>query len=1034
MIAALVSLSIRWRGVVILATVIGALLGARAYQTLSIDAVPDLTNVQVQILSNAPGLAPLETENLIARPVELAMAGIPGVEGIRSLSRAGVAAVTVIFHDGVSLDSARQLVDQRLPAARASVPRFASPPEMGPPSTGLGEVYHFTMRWPGHSLRDVRTVLDWDVAIALKLVPGVVEVNAWGGEKREVEVRLRQADLQALNISPQDVEACLTAGGVTLGGGALPHGDEQVQVRLDGTYRSIQDVGAQVVKTREHAPPILVRDVATVRDGSRFRQSAATADGEGEVVYAMAQMVAGGNAHEVVAAIKARMAILQATLPDGLVISTVYDRTAFVDRVLSTVRLSLLEGGLVVALVLFLFLGELRAGLVVASAIPLAMLGAFGCMKVAGLSGNLMSLGAIDFGLVVDGSVVMVEGALAAMAAQKLTADRALEHYAVTKGRPLALAMVVLAVVYIPVLLLEGVEGKLFRPMALTVLFALGTALVLSFTWIPAIASLVLKHHGDSEPRIVSWLRRGHDRALAFALHRPALAATTAVALVVLGVVAAARRGAEFIPRLDEGDLVVTVTRPGSLSLAEAVRGTSDVEAALKHFPEVRSVVSRTGSPDVATDIMGIEQSDVFVLLKPRDEWTSAHDFDALAEVFSKALTDALPGSTFGVTQPIEMRTAELLGGVKSDVGIMIVGDDLVTLRNLEAEVVKLLHATPGAEDVRGEALEGLSLLSVRIDPERAGRVGVTPDEVAFAVELLRQGRPVGIIREGERRFDVVLRADAPPSPDEESFRNSMLIVHGGRAVPLGEVATLDVSDVPPVVGREQSRRRVLVECNVRDRDLAGFVAELQLGLARLEKPKTFSFALRGQYDHLVSAAKRLGLVIPLVLFALFALLYVTFGELRPTLLVLTNLPVAASGGLMALAICGLPLSISAAIGLIALFGVVTLNGVVLLSGILDRVRVGEDLEDAVRDGTRDRFRPVLTTAFVAALGFLPMALSSGAGAEVQRPLATVVIGGLVTATLLTLVLAPAFALFGLRKAQPRATTGDKAANGLEIA
>jgi cobalt-zinc-cadmium resistance protein CzcA len=1018
MIAALVEASVRSRLVVVLVTILGALLGIRAYRELPIDAAPDLTNVQVQILSNAPGLSPLETENLVTRPVELAMAGIPGTTVVRSLSRAGVSAVTIVFRDDVELDRARQLVAQRLPEAREAVPRFASAPEMGPPSTGLGEIFHFVVRWPGHSLREVRSVLDWEIALPLKLVPGVVEVNAWGGERREIDVRLRTQDLQAYELSVGDVERAVGGAGVALGGGALVSGDEQLQVRLDGTYRTLDDVADQVVKVRDRAPPVLVRDVATVREGSPMRQSAATANGQGEVVYAMAQMVAGGNAHAIVRDVKARLDELKPRLPEGMVLETIYDRTSLVDRVLGTVRSSLLEGGVVVALVLLLFLGDLRAGIVVASAIPLAMLAAFGCMRVAGVSGNLMSLGAIDFGLVVDGAVVVVEGALATMAARRVSAAEALVHEARAKGRPLALAMLILSVVYVPVLMLEGVEGKLFRPMALTVLFALGAALVLSFTWIPAIASMLLRGAHDEEPRVVRALRATHERLLAPLVARPWLAFTLALTLVGLGLLALVGRGAEFVPRLDEGDFVVQVTRPASLSLAEAVEGAGDVERALRAFPEVRSAVSRMGSPDVATDVMGLEQSDVFVLLAPRSTWSSAKTPDELAARMSEALTKALPGATFGITQPIEMRTSELLGGVKSDVGVVIFGDDLEALRNLEGEVIRGLRGLRGAADVRGEALEGMGILSVRPDPLRAGRAGISPSAIAATVELLRAGRPVATLREGERRYDVVLRDDAPPAPTVEAFRQSSVLTERGKPVPLGDVASIITSDAPAVVGREHARRRVLVECNVRDRDLAGFVGDARAMLGRIDKPKSFSFEIRGQYDHLVSSLERLAIVVPVVLLALVALLFLTFNALRPTLLVLANVPIAASGGVIALAARGLPLSISAAIGLIALFGVATLNGVVLLSGVLDRIKSGETTDQAVVQGARDRFRPVLTTAFVAALGFVPMASASGSGAEVQRPLATVVIGGLVTATVLTLLLLPALARAVLVKPQ----------------
>lgn len=1007
MIGRLVAWSLQHRLLVVLAMLALAAVGVRAYRTLPIDAVPDITNVQVQVLTNAPGLAPLEVEALVTRPIELALTGIPGARTIRSVSRAAVSAVTIVFDDGVDTSYARSLVSQRLPAAREAIPASSGRPEMGPFTTGLGEVLHFTVSWPGHDARDVRTLLDWEIAYPLRSVPGVVEVNGWGGETRQVEVRLRSADLRALGVSEADVESALVSAGRNVGGGALERGEEQVLVRLDGHFRSAREVGEQVVGTRPGGLPILVRDVATVREGSAPRFSASTADGKGETVYAMVQMVAGGNANDVVGRVKERLAEIQRRLPSGATIEPFYDRASLVDRVLGTVRRSLVEGAAIVVLVLLVFLGDLGAGAVVATAIPLAMLGAFALMSAFGMTGNLMSLGAIDFGLVVDGAVVIVEGAMAAMATHKLTARAALAREGAEFGRPIAFGVLVIAIVYVPVLLLDGVEGKMFRPMAMTVLFAIGTALVLSFTWVPVLGSLVLRKAHDGDVFVVRHARRVYRPVLDFLLARPLASVGIAIALAAIGVVAAFGRGAEFVPRLEEGDLVVQVTRPPSVSLAEAVRGTSAVESALRAFPEVRRVVSRTGSPDVATDVMGIEQSDVFVILAPKAEWKTAHDREGLVAAFEERLVRALPGTAFGFTQPIEMRTQELLGGMKSDVGIQVHGDDLATLRRLADEIARAASSIAGAADVRVEPTTGLPIATITPDRARMGRLGVRTDELRAAVEAMRAGRTVGTLVEGERRFDVALRLDAPPPPDDASLaRMALPLAHGGTVM-LGDVADIAIAEAPAQISREQGRRRVLVETNVRGRDLASFVGELRAHLDRIPMPPGYYVTISGQYENLVRAATRLAVIVPATLAVIFLMLYLTFGEVRPALLIFLNVPVAVSGGLVALALRGMPLSISAAVGFVALFGVATLNGVVLLSAVRRAEAEGKGALAAARDGAHERLRPVLTTAIVASLGFLPMAIATGTGAEVQRPLATVVIGGLVTATLLTLGILP---------------------------
>ncbi len=1014
MIARLVALCVDHRWAVLLMTLLLSLLGVRGWRALPVDATPDVTNVQVQVLTAAPGLSPLEVEALVTRPVELALAGIPRKQLMRSVSRAGVSAVTIIFDDDLDLAEARSFVSQRLPAAREAT-RGAGTPEMGPMTTGLGEVLHFTIKWPGHTPAEIRTLLDWEVAYGLRTVPGVVEVNAWGGDTRQIDVLLRPGDLLARKITQDEVERALLAGGRSTGGGAIVRGDEQAMIRLDGAYRTVDAVAAQVITTRDGIP-ILVRDVATVSDSRAFRLSAATADGEGETVYAMVQMIAGGNAHEIVRNVRVRLAEIEKRLPEGVQVNVFYDRASLVDRVLVTVRHSLLEGGVVVIVVLLLLLGDLRAGLVVATTIPLAMLGAFAFMSLTGTSGNLMSLGAIDFGLVVDGAVVVVEGALAAMAAQQVAASRAIVSEARIVGRPLAYGVVIIAIVYVPVLLLEGVEGKMFRPMAMTVLFALATAIVLTFTWVPALASIALGKAHAGDPRVVRFLRRGYTPVLERLLHRPAIAVALALVMLALGVLAGATRGIEFVPRLEEGDIVVQVTRPPSVSLAEAISGTTIVERTVKRFPEVKTVISRTGSPDVATDIMGIEQSDVFVMLHPKSTWRAGVTRESLSSEMSEALSRELPGTAFAFTMPIEMRTNELLGGTRSDVGIKIFGDDLGVLEQLASRAAHDVASIPGAADVRVEPLSGLPLLTVRPDPARAGRLGLPPSELAATIEGMKAGRPVGVLVDGERRFDVRVLFPAPPTPD--AMADTLVPLAGGASAPLGSLAIVKMEEGPAIVSRENARRRVQIEANVRGRDLGSFVAEVQRRLAAEKLPPGYHVEIAGQYEHLVHAASRFALLVPATLLAVFVLLYLSFGEGRAALVVLANVPLATSGGFLALAARGLPVSVSAIVGLLALFGVATLNGSVLVSALRERLAAGDEPIEAARSAAQARFRPVLTTALVAAVGFVPMALATGSGAEVQRPLATVVIGGLVTATILTLGVVPTIGARVLRRSE----------------
>ncbi|MGE5786396.1 MAG: efflux RND transporter permease subunit [Myxococcales bacterium] len=1006
MISSIVRLNIKYPFLTLLAVIVLFLGGLYGYAKLPVDATPDVTNVQVQVLTSAPGLSPMEVERLVTRPVEISMTGIPHVNRIRSISRSAVSAVTLLFEDDVDLNLARQLVSQRLADARAAIPPSAGRPSLGPMTTGLGEVYHFTIQWPGHSLTDVRTLFEWEIARRLRTVPGVVEVNAWGGDTRQIQVRLREASLLATGVTPEMVEKAVQGAGGTVSAGFVQRDEEGTFLRAEATYKTLDDIAKQVVATRE-GRPVLVGDVADVVDGKAPRFAVATADGEGETVYAMTQMLVRGNAYDVVRDVKKRLGEIREALPPDVKIDAFYDRADFVRQVLSTVQKNLLEGGVIVALVLLWVLGSWRAGLLVASLIPLSMLGAFAMMYYAGVNGDLLSLGAIDFGLVVDGAVFLVEGVMAAMATHKLSAKQAMGRTASEVGGPVTMAVLIIAIVYLPVLLLIGVEGKMFRPMALTVLFAMATALVLTFTWIPAAAAVWLKHGAHREPKVITWLRRHYGRAVTQLAQKSRAVVVAVAATIALGVFLATTLGAEFTPRLEEGSLAIQVTRPPSVSLEEAANGTTALERALRQFPDVQRVVSRTGSPDVATDVMGIEQSDVLVMLKPRSEWKTGHDAASFAEAFEPVVKKALPGSVFAFTQPIEMRVQELIGGVRSDVGVKLFGDDLDVLRKTAETLSSVIRATPGSADVRIDMQTGLRIIDLVPDSRRTGRLGVPTADVLAFTETLLNGREVGRLREGERNFEVVLRAGEPPSPDVDPLSRLRIVLEGGRSVLVGDIAQLEVHDLPAQISREQGRRRVTVETNVRGRDLASFVTELQRRIGEVELPRGYFIEFGGQFENLKRATQRLLLVVPLTLGIILVMLYLTFGRVRPALLIYVNIPVAAVGGLMALKLRGLDLSISAAIGFLALFGVSVLNGVVLTAAIRFQEDEGHPREQAVLLAACERFRAILTTALVAALGFVPMALATGVGAEVQRPLATVVIGGLVTSTLATLFALP---------------------------
>lgn len=1049
----LLELCLKWRLLVFAFVVIVAAVGVRSAQQLPIDAVPDITNVQVQVLTNVPALGPVDVERTITFPVEASMSGLPGVEEIRSVSRFGLSAVTIVFEEGTDLLRARQLISERLVQARERLPAGASP-ELGPLSSGLGEIFQFEVRADNmcaagqpdteqcYSPMELRSVLDWFVAYELRSVPGVVEVNSFGGELKTYEVEVLPDRLRALNVSLNDLFEAIERNNATAGGGYLVRSGEQLLVRGEGRIQSLDEIGDVLIETREDGVPVRVRDVARVHLAPLIRQGAVTRDGRGEVVTGIVMMLVGANGREVVESVKAKITQISPSLPPGVRIDVFYDRSDLVNRTIHTVGKNLAEGALFVIAVLFLLLGSIRGGLIVAAAIPFAMLAAFTAMKALGLSGNLMSLGAIDFGIVVDGSIIVVENAVVHLAAAARGQKRPMTYNeaadvvltSTLDVRKAALfGEAIIVIVYIPILTLAGIEGKMFKPMAITVLFALLGAFVASLTFVPVLVATFLRQHTEEkEPFIVRLLHRVYPRLLAPLMKAPKKVIAISLVLLVASGVVASRMGAEFVPRLDEGAIAIQILRLPSVSLEESVQGSTRFERVIREFPEVVTVVSKTGRAEIATDPMGVELSDCIVILKPQDEWTTAHTREELIQRMSARFAEALPGLGFSFSQPIELRMAELISGTRSDVAITIYGDDLATLERLSLQVQGVVRGIPGASDVRGEQLAGLPTLEVTVDRAAASRYGISVRDALDAIEALG-GRNVGEVYEGERRFRLQVRVPSGLRDDIDQVRNLPVSGQSGPLVPLGQIASIQIVDSPASVSREAVRRRTNVETNVRGRDLASFVGEAQTRVRdQVQMPPGYVVQWGGQFENLSAASERLAVAVPVALGLIFILLYMAFGQLKPALLIYLNVPFAAVGGVFLLALRGMPFSISAAIGFIALFGIAVLNGVVLVTTIKKLREQGKSPLEAAQEGAESRLRAVVMTATVAALGFIPMALSSSAGAEVQRPLATVVIGGLVSATFLTLFVLPTVYAFVYRKEQRPPPDGAEGSAPLE--
>ena len=1022
MIERIVEFSIRARSFVVVLGLVAILLGVRAAMELPIDAVPDITTNQVQINTMAPGFAPEEMEKYVTFPIEVAMSSLPRKEEVRSISQFGLSQVTITFAEDVDVYWARQLVLERLLVAREELPSGVEP-ELAPISTGLGEVYQFTVEVDGNtkehfSPMELRTLLDWVIKPQLRTVPGVIEVNSFGGHEKQYEVLVDPEKLVGYNLTLRQVIQALERNNMNAGGAYLEQGGEQQLLRGVGLIQSIQDI-ENIVVTARAGQPIFVRDIAQVGLGAQVRQGAATRDGKGETVMGMAMLLKGANSRTVVQAVKERLAKIQKTLPPGVRIDPFYDRGDLVNRTIHTASGNLVGGSLLVVAVLFLFLMQLRAGLIVSAAIPLSMLIAIIGMHYFDISANLMSLGAIDFGLIVDGAVIIVENSVRRLAGRRLELGRELSETerletireaTVEIYKPALFGMLIIICAYVPILTLTGIEGKMFRPMALTVIMALVGALVLSLTLIPALCALFLRPHFEkNENSFVSFIRRFYEPGVRWAIGHRLATVVGAAALVGVCVALFPLLGAEFLPELDEGAIAINHARLKSVSLTESVRQTSMIEKALMLFPEVTTVVSRIGRPEIATDPMGPELVDTYVFLKPQSTWVDARSKEELIGEMSEVL-QKFPGVLASFSQPIKFRMMEMIEGVgaRADVVIKIYGDDMSQLRQVAGEVGQLLGEVTGAEDVKVQQITGLPMLQVEIDRLAIARYGIDVADVQEIVQSAIAGTKATDVLEGFRRFALVVRFSPWARKDAEALGNLLVAAPGGEQVPLSQLANLESVKGPAEISRENGQRRISVEVNVRERDIGSFVTEAQALVDRkVVLLPGYRMDWSGTYEHLESGRQRLMVVVPLTFFLIFLLLFTAFNSLKLALLVSTGIPFAITGGIVSLLLRDMHFSMSAGVGFIAVSGVAVLNGIVMVTFINQLREQGAKTGDAVVQGALTRLRPVLMTALVASLGFIPMALSSGTGAEIQRPLATVVIGGLVSSTLLTLFVLP---------------------------
>ena len=1041
MIDALIRFAVDRRWLVLAATLLVAAAGVYSTLKLPIDAVPDITNVQVQINSEAPGYSPLETEQRISYPVETAMAGLPKLDYTRSISRYGLSQVTVVFEEGTDIYWARQQISERLQKVRGEVPDGIEP-TMGPIASGLGEIVNYVVRakegatnadGEAYTPEQLRTIQDWIIKPQLVKVPGVTEINSVGGYEKQYQVAPIPGRMLAYKVTMQDLLAALDLNNRNAGAGYIEKNGEQWLVRSPGQLKTLDDIRDVVVTKRDDAP-VRVSDVAEVKLGEQLRTGASTS-GESEVVLGTAMMLIGENSRIVAQNVANKIEEVQRSLPDGVVIETVYNRTSLVDKTIATVEKNLFEGAVLVIVVLFILLGNVRAALITACVIPLSMLFAVSGMVANKVSGNLMSLGAIDFGIIVDGAVIVVENALRRLgiAQQRLgrvltTKERLIEvtHSTREVFNPAVFGVLIIMLVYLPIFALSGVEGKMFHPMAFTVVAALLGALIFSVTFVPAAIAIFVRgniKHGEN--RIMRAARKVYQPVLRQTLKLPVVIILLGFGLFAVSMFQASRMGTEFLPQLDEGDIAMQALRIPGTGLQQSIAMQKDVESVVSRFDEVKLVFSKIGTPDVATDPMPPSVADTIIILKEREDWLNPEKTKEQLVAEIRTAVQELPGNKYEFTQPIEMRFNELIAGVRADLGVRIYGDDLQTLKRLGDSAAAVIRTVDGAADVRVEQMTGLSTLSVIPKRDHLALLGLTVADVQRAVQAAVGGVQSGIIYEGDKRFKLMVRLDKEWRKSIEQLKSLPIDLPAGnpelRYVPLGEVAELSLESGPNQINRESSKRNVIVSANVEDRDLGSFVADVQDALTtEVDLPAGYWVNYDGTFEQLQSASQRLSLVVPLALLLIIGLLYSAFNSLSSALVIFTGVPLGLTGGIFALALRDMPLSISAAVGFIALSGVAVLNGVVMLTFIRQLLRDGLPLKDAVFEGAQQRLRPVLMTALVASLGFVPMALNTGVGAEVQRPLATVVIGGIVSSTLLTLVVLPALYYTVQRFKRPR--------------
>jgi cobalt-zinc-cadmium resistance protein CzcA len=1013
MLNKLIEFSLKERLATAILIIVLTAIGVYSLQKIPIDALPDVTNNQVQVITEARGLSPVEVEKLVTFPIETALNGLPNTLELRSISKYGLSVVTVVFEDEVDKFFARQLVLERITSVRSLLPPVAKEPMLGPMSSALGEIYQYQVKGEGYSPMELRTIQEFVIKPQLKTVPGVTEVNSFGGFVKQYHILLDPLKMQAYRVSVADVFNAVERGNSIASGNYIEKNQEQYIIRGIGQARVIQDLENTLIRATDNVP-VYVRDVAEVKIGEEIRQGAVTRDREGEVVTGIVMMMRGENSRAVITRIQEKVDALNQTLASqGIQIESFYDQTELVRRTIRTVVTNLTEGGLLVVLVLVTLLGNLRAALIVAAVIPFSMMFTFIGMNTLGLSANLMSLGAIDFGMVVDGSVVMMENIVRHIH-HKPNEDRlhAIMVSAKEVARPIFFGVLIIMMVYVPILSLQGMEGKLFAPMAFAVGFAVLGALFLALTAVPMVASLLLRGEvKEKENPLLKWLYPRYERWLVAVLNHRGRAVVVAVLVFLATLSIVPFMGGEFVPELDEGNLAIELKRLPSITLAESMAQAEKVASMLKQFPEVKTVVCKTGRPDIANDYMGVQETDVFVILSDKSQWRSGITKAKLIDEMREALAPHTQGMYVNFTQPIAMRVNELVSGSKGDVAVKIFGEDYAKLTKYAEMVEKIARNLKGTASVLVEQVSGQPYLNITIDREEIARYNISVQDVQQAIETAIGGKIATEVLEGQRRVAVVVRYAPQARADLDDIGNVMIpIPNTTYSLPLRQLASFVTEEGPAQVSHEHTQRRLVVECNIEGRDLSSYVSDLQARINEAVKLETGYFiTYGGQFENQARATARLSLVVPLSIVIIFALLYTAFGDMRYAVLVLVNLPFALVGGILALVVRGMPLSVTAGIGFIALFGVAVLNGVVLVSSLNERRKVGhEPLRKVIISACKMRLRPVLMTALVASLGFLPMALSTSDGAEVQRPLATVVIGGLITSTLLTLFLLPA--------------------------